>query len=47
VKATEDADLATPLPISHTLCIILPAVLIVLLGVIPSLLLSPLVRVFE
>lgn len=45
VKSMEDADGSTPLPISHRLCIILPAALLVVLGLCPSLLLAPFTEV--
>jgi len=43
VKAQEAAVEADPLPLSHTLCVVLPAIGLVVLGLFPSLLLKPIV----
>jgi NADH-quinone oxidoreductase subunit N len=44
VKSAEAAGEATPLPISHRLCITLPAALLVILGLFPAQLAGPLER---
>ncbi len=44
VKSEEVVDSSTPLPISHLLCITLPAALLVVLGLCPSLLLVPVAK---
>ena len=44
VKSAEDVDVSTPLPISHRLCITLPAAALVVLGMFPLLLIGPLAK---